>query len=84
MDACWEHTVFKEALLSQAPLSENNKILPLILDGLCGSALSVSPVPLTDHTVTEESWQQVGHDDRQGVELGLCCGLFPAAPSVQA
>ena len=83
LDACWEHTVFKEALLSQAPLSENNKILPLILDGLCGSTLSVSPVPLTDHTVTEESWQQVGHGDRSGSGAGpllwplSCCALGP-------
>lgn len=80
----WEHMVFKEALLSQAPLFENDKILPLKLEGLCDSALSISPVPLPDHTITEESWQHVGHGDSQGVELGLHCDLCPTAPSVQA
>lgn len=66
----WEHTVFKEALLSQALLLENDKILPLKLKGPCDSALSVSPVPLANHTVTEESWQHVGHGDCSGSGAG--------------
>ena len=70
LNTCWEHTVFKEALLSKAPSSENNKILPLILEGLWDGALSISPVPLPDHAVTEKSWQQVGHGDRSGSGTG--------------
>lgn len=62
LHTCWEDTIFKEALLSQAPLFENNKILPLELERLCDGTLSIPPVPFPDHPVTEESRQQVGHD----------------------
>lgn len=70
LNTSWEHMVFKEALLSQTLLFEVDKILPLEPEGLCDSALSVSPVPLPDHTLTEESWQHVGHSDGSGSGAG--------------
>lgn len=77
LNTCWEHVVFEEALLSQTALPENEEILPLILEGLCGGALPIPPVPLSDHTVTEEFRQQVGHGECPGRGAGPWLGPLP-------
>lgn len=67
---CREDPIFKEALLSQAAFFENDKILPLKLEGLCHSALSIPPVPLSDHAITEVSRQHIGHGVGSGSGAG--------------